>query len=129
MGNERHRQDEMIEISPEEEDVRHADRGKRRAQITQPYGTLLSPPLLPSCLSLQEEDHLHSPPLAFSIYIYTLYNLSLPRALLLFLRVLPCHTGVPAVLICLSAPLRHTAQVNRLGSHPPPLIIAGRCCH
>lgn len=35
-------------------------------QITQPYGILLSPLLLPSCLSLQEEeDHLHSPPLAF----------------------------------------------------------------
>lgn len=70
----------MIEISPEKDNVRHADRGKRRAQITQPYGTLLPPLLLPSCLSLQEEeDHLQSPPLTFPIYIYTLCNLSYPE--------------------------------------------------
>lgn len=113
MGTERYRGDEMIEISPEKEDVRHSDRGKRRAQITQPYGILRSPLHLPSCLSLQEEkDHLYSPPSLFpSTYILSI--ISLPS-------VLPCHTGVPAVLICLSyTPLTLTGQVNRTGSHPP----------
>lgn len=77
MGNERYRRDEMIEISPEKENVRHADRGKRGAQITQPYGILLSPLLLPSCLSLQEEeDHLHSPSL-LSPFTYILSTVSL----------------------------------------------------
>lgn len=54
------RQDRMIEISLEQQDVRGADREKRREQITQPYGILLSPLFPPSCLSLQEECHLLS---------------------------------------------------------------------
>lgn len=73
-----------------------SDRGKMRAQITQPYGILHSPLFLPSCLSLQEENHLHSdrvPPCVLSTYVLC----NLLRALFSLLHVLPFPTGVPAL--------------------------------
>lgn len=107
-----YRRDEMRDFPRE----RHADREKkRRAQITQPYGILLSPLLLPSCLSLQEEeDHLHSSP----IYIHTPSLSSEP-----FSFPPRCSPVSYQCSRCpdLSACSPHTQTwVNRLGSHPPP---------
>ncbi len=117
LGNGRHRWDEMIEISPEKEDVRHADRGIRRAQSTEPYGILLSPLLLPPWLSLQKEDHMHSPPsLLPSTYTRTIISLIWA---LFFCHVLHCHTGVPAVLIYLAFPPQTHSPSLQVGFTSP----------